>query len=155
MISPNATRDREPERDGDDRGQRDLRPDELAEPDEPARQPTDDVLVALGGERPGREQQREEGDREPERVGLHLGRERPTCARAAGSRTSSIGCAVELSASFVFASASRASWRKSSSCAVRGDCGIDRSTRCARSIPSTVIGAPRKLPSPPCRISFM
>ena len=89
-----------------------------------------------------------------ERVRLHLRREHPGPARGPASRTSSIGCAVARSASPVLASASRASWRKSRSRAVPRRVGhraraASRPSRC----PSTSIGLPRKLPSPPCRIS--
>src|SRR5436305_1515971 len=70
-------RDRKPDEERHERRKEDLRPDELAEPDEPPREPPDHVLVALGREGACREHEGQERDRERERVGLHLGRERP------------------------------------------------------------------------------
>ena len=69
-------RDAEPEDRGDDAGERDLRGDEPAGRNEAARQPAEHVLVALAGKRAGGEHEREERDRQPERVALHLRGER-------------------------------------------------------------------------------
>src|SRR5581483_1238786 len=65
-------RDRRSESERHGGRERDLRPDELAEADESPREPADHVLVPFGGERAGREEQREEADRQRERIRLHL-----------------------------------------------------------------------------------
>ena len=70
-------RDRGAEDEPDQRGQGDLRAHELSSRDEPAAQPRHRALVALGSRRPGREQQREEGDRQRDPVRLHLRRQHP------------------------------------------------------------------------------
>src|SRR5919106_419334 len=76
-------RQRESHAEGDERGDDHLRRHELDQRNEPARQPADDVLVAFRGDRAGGEQDRDEGEREREGVGLELSRQEPGATRLA------------------------------------------------------------------------
>src|SRR5918996_2492443 len=76
-------RQRESHAEGDERSDDHLRRHELDQRNEPARQPADDVLVAFRGDRAGGEQDRDEGEREREGVGLELRRQEPGATRLA------------------------------------------------------------------------
>ncbi len=92
-------RDRDPERDREqaaeddarDRSQQHLLDDQLGPAREPAREPPDHVLVALEGDRAGRQQHAHEAERDGERVALQLAAEQVRAARAARPRAAAPG----------------------------------------------------------------